>query len=150
MSREIYHMNLLYVLTTEERFQKTNSQWKLDYGFFTALPGVIVARDFCRVHSISKEASYLPLDNKYYVLKTTCRIKLKFFLWTKLLKKWLPLKYIRSVATTLKVFQSVMSGFLWTKERISSGFQETKWKKLPFVNRGYLDVTIFVQRTWWP
>ena len=37
---------------------------------------------FLGVHSNSKEVSYLSWQNTYPNLKTTCHIKLKFFLWT--------------------------------------------------------------------
>ena len=47
---------------------------------------IIVARDFLRVHSNSKEVSYLPWQNKYPNLKTTYHIKPHFFLWTNLPK----------------------------------------------------------------
>ena len=36
--------------------------------------------NFQRVHSNSKEVSYLSLQNAYPNLKTTCHIKLKFLL----------------------------------------------------------------------
>ena len=60
-------------------FSKRVSQWEFDYGLFTNLPRIIVARDFSRVHSKSKEVSYLSWQNTYPNLKTTCHIKLKFF-----------------------------------------------------------------------
>ena len=41
---------------------------------------------FLWVHSNLKEVSYLSWQNTYPNLKTTCHIKLKFFLWTKLLE----------------------------------------------------------------
>ena len=62
---------------------------------------------FRRVHSSSKEVSYLPLWNKCSNLKTTCHIKkgfwyhMKFSLWTKLLENAQLEKYIISVAATL-------------------------------------------------
>ena len=37
---------------------------------------------FLRVHSNSKEVSYLSWQNTYPSSKTTCHMKLKFFLWT--------------------------------------------------------------------
>ena len=59
---------------------------------------------FLRVHSNSKGVSYLYWQNRYPNLKTTCHIKLKVFLWTKLLES-LPLeKYLISVAATLSIF----------------------------------------------
>ena len=56
---------------------------------------------FLRVHSNSKEVSYLSWQNTYPNLKTTCHIKLKFFLWTKLLENLLHAKYLISVAAPL-------------------------------------------------
>ena len=51
---------------------------------------------FLRVHSNS-EVSYLSYPNS----KTTCQIKLKFFLWTKLLENLLLPKYLISVTAPL-------------------------------------------------
>ena len=56
---------------------------------------------FLRVHWNSKEVSYLSWQNTYPNLKTTCLIKLKFFLWTKLLENLLLAKYLISVAAPL-------------------------------------------------
>ena len=56
---------------------------------------------FLWVHSNSKEVSYLFWQDKYPNLKTTCHIKLKFFLWTKLLENLLHAKYLTSVAVSL-------------------------------------------------
>ena len=56
---------------------------------------------FLRVHSNSKEVSYLSWQNTHPNLKTTCHIKLKFFLWTKLLENLLLAKYLISVAMPL-------------------------------------------------
>ena len=44
---------------------------------------------FLRVHSNSKEVSYLSWQNTYPNLKTACHIKLKFFFWTQLLENLL-------------------------------------------------------------
>ena len=57
---------------------------------------------FLRVHSNSKEVSYLPWQNTYPNLKTTCHIKLKFFLWTKLIENLLLAKYLISVTAPFK------------------------------------------------
>ena len=62
---------------------------------------MIVACDFSRFHSNSKEVSYLSRQNTYPNLKTTCHMKLKFFLWTKLLEYLLLVKYLLYVAATL-------------------------------------------------
>ena len=56
---------------------------------------------FLRVHSNSKEVSYLSWQNTYPNFKTTYHIKLKFFLWTKLLENLLLAKYLKSVAVNL-------------------------------------------------
>ena len=45
--------------------------------------------------------THLPWQNKYSNLKTTCHIKSKCFLWTKLPKNLLLAKYLISVVATL-------------------------------------------------
>ena len=66
---------------------------------------------FLRVHSNSKEVSYLSWQNSYPNLKITCHIKLKFFLWTKLLESLLLAKYLISVAATLNYIYIVKTFF---------------------------------------
>ena len=56
---------------------------------------------FHRVYWNSEEVSYLSWQNTYPNLKTTCHIKPKRFLWTKLLENLLLAKYFISVAETL-------------------------------------------------
>ena len=56
---------------------------------------------FFRVHSNSEQVSYLFWQKTYPNLKTTCHIKLKFFLCTKLLENLLLEKYPISVAAAL-------------------------------------------------
>ena len=56
---------------------------------------------FLPVHSNSKEVSYLSWTNTYPKLKATCHIKLKYFLWIKLLENLLRAKYLISVAAPL-------------------------------------------------
>ena len=56
---------------------------------------------FLRVHSNSKEVSYLSWQNTYPNLKTTCHVKLKIFSWTKLLENLLYAKYLISVTAPL-------------------------------------------------
>ena len=58
---------------------------------------------FLRVHSNSKEVSYLSWQNAYPSFKTTCNIKPKYFLWTKLPEILLLAKYIISVAACLNI-----------------------------------------------
>ena len=57
---------------------------------------------FLWVHSNSKEVSYLSWQNTYSSLKATCDIKLKCFLWTKLLENLLLAKYLISAAAPLR------------------------------------------------
>ena len=73
---------------------------------------------FLQVHSNSEEVSYLSWQNTYPNLKTTCHIKLKFFLWTKLLENLLLAKYLISLAATLKVrnFEFPISNSVTNKE----------------------------------
>ena len=56
---------------------------------------------FLRVHSNWKEVSCLSLQNTYRNLKTTWHIKVKFFLWTKLVESLLHTKYLISVTAPL-------------------------------------------------
>ena len=56
---------------------------------------------FLRVHSNWKEVSYLSWQNTYRNLKTTWRIKVKFFLWTKLVENLLYTKYLISITAPL-------------------------------------------------
>ena len=70
-------------------FPKTIGQWDFDFGLFSNLPRIIVIMSFLQIHSNSKEVSYLSWENTYPNLKTTCHIKLKFFLWTKPLENLL-------------------------------------------------------------
>ena len=62
---------------------------------------------FLRVHSNSKEVSYLSWQNTYPNLKTTCHIKLKFFEWTKLPENLKKMSYICHCAFKLFSFVSV-------------------------------------------
>ena len=75
---------------------------------------------FLRVHSNSEEVSYLSWQNMYPNLETTCHIKLKFFLQTKLLENLLLAKYVISVAATLST--------VLTCVKVSCGVQI--WKKV--------------------
>ena len=56
---------------------------------------------FLRVHSNSKEVSYLSWQNMYPNLKTTCHVRLKFLLWSKLLENLFLAKYLIFVAAPL-------------------------------------------------
>ena len=63
---------------------------------------------FLKVHSNSEEVSYLSWQNTYPNLKTTCCIKQKFFLWTKIQKRLLLAKYLISVTVLLIISTSVL------------------------------------------
>ena len=58
---------------------------------------------FLRVHSNSEKVSYLSWQNAYPNLKTSCYIKLKSLLRTKLLENLLVPKYLISVAASLNI-----------------------------------------------
>ena len=90
-----------YRWTNEKHFPKTLSEWESDYDFLQIYRQLLSLATFLRVHSNSKVVSYLSWQNRYPNLKTTCHIKLKFFLWTTILKNLLLAKYFISVAATL-------------------------------------------------
>ena len=78
-------------------FEKSKRVW---FGLFTNLPIIIVTHDFSQ-SSFKLRRGVLPLlQNTYPNLKTTRRIKLKFFLLTKLLEN-LPLKNISYLSLRL-------------------------------------------------
>ena len=62
-------------------------------------------RLFSEFIQTQKRVSYLSWKNTYPNLKTTCHIKLKFFLWTKLLENLLLAKYLISVAASLRILR---------------------------------------------
>ena len=63
---------------------------------------------FLRVHSNS---AYFSWQNMYPNLKTTCRIKLNFFLWTKLLENALLAKYLISLVTPLNIMSCIFQNY---------------------------------------
>ena len=71
---------------------------------------------FLRLHSNSKEVPYLSWQNTSPNLKSTCHIKLKNFLWTKLLENLLHAKYLISVAAPLN----------WSQFSLSDSYKLTK------------------------
>ena len=94
-------MNGLWILTNEKHFPKTKSKWEFCYGLFTNLPRIRVTCD-CPPSSFKLKRGMLPLLTKMYInLKTTCHIKLKFFLWTNLLESLLLEKYFIYVTAAL-------------------------------------------------
>ena len=100
--RKECHKNAFSILTNEKHFPKIISQWELNYGLFTNLPRIIVACDFSTSSFKLERGILLYWKNGYPNLKTTCHIRLKFFLWTKLLESLLLAKYIISAAVTLR------------------------------------------------
>ena len=80
--------------TFSRNYQPIYKPMEFDYCLFTNLPRIIVACNFSRFHWNSKEVSYLSWQKKYPNLKTTCHIKLKLFLWTKLEEILLLAKYL--------------------------------------------------------
>ena len=82
------------------------------------------------VHSNSKEVSYL-LQNMYPNFKTTCHIKLQFFLWTKLLENLILAKYLITVTVPLiklknNYFESICDWFVDYKLNTNFGNYRTK------------------------
>ena len=84
--------------TFSENFKPMRVRLWLVYKFYRELLSLAT---FLRVHSNWKEVSYLSWQNAYPNLKTTCHVKLKFVLWTKLLENSLIAKYLISVAAPL-------------------------------------------------
>ena len=80
--------------TFSRNYQPIYKPMEFDCCLFTNLPRIIVACNFSRFHWNSKEVSYLSWQKKYPNLKTTCHIKLKLFLWTKLDEILLLAKYL--------------------------------------------------------
>ena len=68
---------------------------------------LLLLATFLQVHSNSKEVSLSTWQNTYSNLRTTCHIKLKFFLWTKLLENLLLAKYLISVTAPLSILQTL-------------------------------------------
>ena len=77
-------------------------QWEFGYACLQIYGKLLSLATFFQVHSNSKEVSYLSWQNKYPNLTTTRHIKLKSFLWTRLLENLLFTEYLISVAVTLK------------------------------------------------
>ena len=99
------------------------------------LPRIIVAGEFSPSSSNSKEVSYLSWQNTTPNLKTTCHIKLKFFLWTKLLEYLLLAKYLISVAAPLGVArQNTFAGkVMWPFQTVIYRFYLSKYTiNVPF------------------
>ena len=98
-------------MTNEKHFPKTMSQWEFDYGLFTNLPKIVKFTDFSP-SSLKLKRGIIPLlKNMYCNSETTCHIKLKLFLWTKLLKNLLIAKCLISVVAPLSLVKKVRRNF---------------------------------------
>ena len=95
-------------MTNEKYFLKTISQWEFDYGLFTDLPRVIVTCSFSPSSFKLKRWILTSLDKIciYSNLKSTCHIKLKCFLWTKLLENLLLANYL-FICCSFKILRSI-------------------------------------------
>ena len=119
--------------------------------FFTNLPRIIGAWHFSQIHSNSKEVSYLSWKNTYPNLQTTCHIKLKFFLWTKLLGNLLLAKYLITVAAPLKWESFLVAiSFPWLFFRFLMVFFYLLWPntKPPFRQMYWAKPKVFWLRFW--
>ena len=96
---------------------------------------------FLRVHSNSKQVSYLFWQNTYPNLKNTCLIKLNFFLWTKLLGNLLLAKYLisRCALSILSSWIEVFINLVVFKKWTFCCFSE---KKCPEVLQNCPDMTL--------
>ena len=102
-------------MTIEKYYPKNISQWKFCYGLSQIYRELLSLATFLWVYLNSKEVSYLSWQKMYPNLKTICHIKVKLFLWTKLLESLLLAKYhcVKSVEIR-SFFWSVFSR-IWTK-----------------------------------
>ena len=98
------------------------------------------AYNYCHLRLFSKfiqtqEVSYLSWPNMYPNMKTTCHIKLKFFMWTKLLENLLLAKYLISVTAPLrekkvKYFtMKIIAAFLILHEDIGKRLLQSNLRK---------------------
>ena len=83
-------------------FSENHKPIRVCYGLFTNLPRIIVGCDFSP-SSFKLKRGILPRLAKYISLSSTGHIKLKCFLWTKLLETLLLAKYLISVTAPLKL-----------------------------------------------
>ena len=104
-------------MTKEKHFPKAIGNEILVMACLQICRELLLLTTFLRVHSNSKEVSYLSQQNKYPNLKTTCHIKLKFFLWTKLLENLLLVKYLLSVAAPLSKYKKCFRNFCFGKHK---------------------------------
>ena len=74
---------------------------------------LLLLSTFLRVHS--EEIYYISWQSTYPNLKTARHIKLKFFLWTKLLENLLVAEYLISVAVPLK--HKSINNYCWSQNQ---------------------------------
>ena len=77
---------------------------------------------FLLVHSNLKEVSYLSWQNAYPNQKTACHIKLKIFLYTKLLENLLLPKYLVSVTAPLSLLLTCPNDLFFHSNKTISSF----------------------------
>ena len=107
------HVNVLWILTNESIFRKLYANDSLIMACLQIYRELLWLVTFLRVYLNSKEISYLPWQNTYPNLKTTCHIKLKFFLRTKVIENLLLAKYLISVTVPLKLLSYSILHYLW-------------------------------------
>ena len=98
-------------------FQKLRANVNLIMACLQIYRELLSLTTFLRIHSNSKEVSYLSRQNAYPDLKITCHIRLKFFLWTKLQENLLLAKNLISATAPL------------------SKITHQKWHNYPFSQR---------------
>ena len=100
---------------------------------------------FLRVHWNSKEVSYLSWQNTYPNLKTTCHIKLKFFLWTKLLENLLVAKYLITVTAPLSNSNFSQDTVIVYKKADECTSSDNEWQRVTTNDNEWKQMTV-VQR----
>ena len=94
-------------MTNENIFWKLSANESLIMACLQICRQLLSLSTFLRVHANSKEVSYISWQNTYPNLKTDCHIKLKLFLWTKLIENLLLAKYLISVRPPLiEIFEN--------------------------------------------
>ena len=94
--------------------------------------------NFRRLHSNSKVVSIIPWQNKYSDLKTTCHIKPKFLLCTKILENLLLAKYLVSVLAALKKFLSQSFHSIWVRDNLPKSSRKLNQRAVRFLKNNEL------------
>ena len=102
-------MNVLYILTNEKLSENYKPIWVWFWLVYKFTENYF--RSWLLSEFIQTQKRYPTCLDKVRILKTTCHIKLKFFLWTKLLGNLLLGKYLVSVAVPLTLI-SVPDGYI--------------------------------------